>query len=154
MYADEVGSSAYRAGKQEYPGVAQLVARVVWDHEAAGSNPVTRTMKKEGTVGSPLFSCFKGRVEPAASCHTIHGREAVDAQRRRPQVRTLSLGPMTRETPAGGLPCHFMGQGSNHVRTCRGHVHETVRTLSNTIISFPRLTQAEKKCKRTLSLRP
>ena len=26
-----------------YPGVAQLVARVVWDHQAAGSNPVTRT---------------------------------------------------------------------------------------------------------------
>ena len=25
------------------PGVAQLVARVVWDHQAAGSNPVTRT---------------------------------------------------------------------------------------------------------------
>ena len=30
-------------------GVAQLVARVVWDHEAAGSNPVTRTT---GTVRS------------------------------------------------------------------------------------------------------
>ena len=29
-----------------YPGVAQLVARVVWDHQAAGSNPVTRTTKK------------------------------------------------------------------------------------------------------------
>ena len=27
-----------------YPGVAQLVERVVWDHEAAGSNPVTRTI--------------------------------------------------------------------------------------------------------------
>ena len=26
-----------------FPGVAQLVARVVWDHQAAGSNPVTRT---------------------------------------------------------------------------------------------------------------
>ena len=28
-----------------FPGVAQLVARVVWDHEAAGSIPVTRTNK-------------------------------------------------------------------------------------------------------------
>ena len=27
-----------------FPGVAQLVARVVWDHQAAGSNPVTRTI--------------------------------------------------------------------------------------------------------------
>ena len=34
----------------EHPGVAQLVARVVWDHEAAGSNPVTRTK-------NPLISC-------------------------------------------------------------------------------------------------
>ena len=27
----------------QYPGVAQLGARVVWDHQAAGSIPVTRT---------------------------------------------------------------------------------------------------------------
>ena len=27
-----------------YRGVAQLVARVVWDHEAAGSIPVTSTI--------------------------------------------------------------------------------------------------------------
>ena len=29
-----------------YRGVAQLVARVVWDHEAAGSIPVTSTKRK------------------------------------------------------------------------------------------------------------
>ncbi len=28
---------------QQYRGVAQLVARFVWDEEAAGSNPVTPT---------------------------------------------------------------------------------------------------------------
>ena len=28
-----------------YPGVAQLVARMVRDHEAVGSNPATRTMR-------------------------------------------------------------------------------------------------------------
>jgi hypothetical protein len=33
----------FQKEKIEYPGVAQLVARVVWDHQAAGSNPVTRT---------------------------------------------------------------------------------------------------------------
>ena len=33
-----------------YPGVAQLVARVVWDHDAAGSNPVTRTIKETSFV--------------------------------------------------------------------------------------------------------
>ena len=35
-----------RYNTQAFPGVAQLVARVVWDHEAAGSNPVTRTRKR------------------------------------------------------------------------------------------------------------
>ena len=29
----------------EHPGVAQLEARMVWDHEAVGSNPTTRTSK-------------------------------------------------------------------------------------------------------------
>ena len=27
------------------PGVAQLVARLLWEQDAAGSNPVTRTTK-------------------------------------------------------------------------------------------------------------
>ena len=31
------------APKIEYPGIAQLVARVVRDHEAVGSSPATRT---------------------------------------------------------------------------------------------------------------
>ena len=29
--------------KTEYPGVAQLVARLLWEQDAAGSDPVTRT---------------------------------------------------------------------------------------------------------------
>ena len=29
-----------------YPGVAQLVARLLWEQDAAGSNPVTRTTGK------------------------------------------------------------------------------------------------------------
>ena len=43
-----------------YPGVAQLVARVVWDHQAAGSNPVTRT-----SVEMPLkmpWPCSQGHA--------------------------------------------------------------------------------------------
>ena len=32
-----------------YPGVAQLVARVLWEHEAAGSSPVTRRLIMENT---------------------------------------------------------------------------------------------------------
>ena len=36
-----------------HPGVAQLVARMVRDHEAVGSNPATRTMTNFLTA----FSC-------------------------------------------------------------------------------------------------
>lgn len=28
----------------KYPGIAQLVARVVWDHQVGGSSPSTRTI--------------------------------------------------------------------------------------------------------------
>ena len=62
--------------QQIYPGVAQLVARVVWDHQAAGSNPVTRTSKA-------------------------------------PEPPVVLRG-------------FVLWQGSNEVRTCRRHVHETV----------------------------
>ena len=32
--------------KKEYRGVAQLVARLLWEQDAAGSNPVTPTIEK------------------------------------------------------------------------------------------------------------
>ncbi len=35
------------------PGVAQLVARMVWDHDAGGSNPSTRTQRE-----APRQGCF------------------------------------------------------------------------------------------------
>lgn len=31
---------------KSHPGVAQLVGRLLWEQDAAGSNPVTRTMGK------------------------------------------------------------------------------------------------------------
>ena len=37
-----------------YPGVAQMVARLLWEQDAAGSNPVTRTMG-ESLCDSPIF---------------------------------------------------------------------------------------------------
>ena len=51
----------YISVKQKYlfRGVAQLVARVVWDHEVAGSIPVTSTIKnrvvKDKTNLTTLF---------------------------------------------------------------------------------------------------
>ena len=58
-----------------HPGVAQLVERVVWDHEAAGSKPVTRT-KKEGPIqADPLF-LMGMPSEPAASCISMPPRES------------------------------------------------------------------------------
>ena len=43
---------------QYYPGVAQLVARLLWEQDAAGSNPVTRTtfLRKTACLGG--FSSF------------------------------------------------------------------------------------------------
>lgn len=38
------------------PGVAQLVARVLWEHDAAGSNPVTRTIEKAVDFCRRLFA--------------------------------------------------------------------------------------------------
>ena len=35
---------AFASAKVLFPGVAQLVARLLWEQDAAGSSPVTRTM--------------------------------------------------------------------------------------------------------------
>ena len=47
----------------EYPGVAQMVERAVWDREAAGSKPVTRTkipLKSTISEGFFLFIAYCG----------------------------------------------------------------------------------------------
>ena len=44
----------YRTLTVLFPGVAQLVARVIWDHEAQSSNLCTRT-KLFGAHGSIIF---------------------------------------------------------------------------------------------------
>ena len=35
----------FESAETSQPGVAQLVARVVWDHQVGGSSPSTRTKK-------------------------------------------------------------------------------------------------------------
>ncbi len=54
--AGGLGEPAKSELNSEYPGVAQLVARVVWDHQAAGSNPVTRTKTPLKSLISAGFS--------------------------------------------------------------------------------------------------
>ena len=55
-------SEIFRNRKSKYPGVAQLVARVVWDHQAAGSNPVTRTKIPLKSLISAGFFLEKVRI--------------------------------------------------------------------------------------------
>src|SRR5690606_6496982 len=49
-------------------GVAQLVARLVWDQDAAGSNPVTPTRKTpDGIMPSGVFICIAFCMQQAAA---------------------------------------------------------------------------------------
>ena len=51
-----------------FRGVAQLVARVVWDHQAAGSNPVTPTTSPQAAYRlRRLFYKSHRRAHYAAS---------------------------------------------------------------------------------------
>ena len=50
------GASVSPSSIGPYPGVAQLVARMVRVHEAVGSNPATRTIG-ESFKDSPIFYC-------------------------------------------------------------------------------------------------
>ena len=45
-----------RKTSTSYPGVAQLVARVVWDHQVGGSSPSTRTKSSLKSAISESFS--------------------------------------------------------------------------------------------------
>ena len=48
------------AGRQKciFPGVAQLVARLLWEQDAGGSSPSTRTSCIEKTAFSGGFFCY------------------------------------------------------------------------------------------------
>ena len=65
-----------------YPGVAQLVARVVWDHQVGGSSPSTRTMQSvligsEYPVMDTLFfyflkSSYRNLFRCVAECYVFY----------------------------------------------------------------------------------
>ena len=67
--------------KTAFPGVAQMVERVVWDHEAAGSRPVTRTRKS--TACAVLFAL----PHPAAALSQFRDRSESPAEQ---NTRTAS----------------------------------------------------------------
>ena len=67
-----------------------------------------------------------------------------------PQVRILSLGPKWQKPPCGAFAI-FCGRIRMCNRNRQWRLHMTVHALSYSFISFPRLTQAEKKCMRILS---
>ena len=43
-----------------YPGIAQLVARVVWDHQVGGSSPSTRTNTPRSIAPGGVFFDYCG----------------------------------------------------------------------------------------------
>ena len=53
--------------KMKYPGVAQLVARLLWEQDAAGSNPVTRTTSSRTMYRSRRLFLWKviGSLTPS-----------------------------------------------------------------------------------------
>ena len=48
--------------KIQFPGIAQLVARVVWDHQVGGSSPSTRTKSSLKSAISEGFSLIQRRI--------------------------------------------------------------------------------------------
>ena len=46
----------FESAETSQPGVAQLVARVVWDHQVGGSSPSTRTKSSLKSAISESFS--------------------------------------------------------------------------------------------------
>ena len=48
--------------KIRYPGIAQLVARVVWDHQVGGSSPSTRTKGSLKSAISEGYSLIQRRI--------------------------------------------------------------------------------------------
>ena len=55
---DHINDHRQQKTKQPYPGIAQLVARVVWDHQVGGSSPSTRTILKLELIRVRINSNF------------------------------------------------------------------------------------------------
>ena len=51
-----------------YPGVAQLVGRLVWDQDAASSSLATRTKNKRESFCSPFYFDPRGKETRKTRC--------------------------------------------------------------------------------------
>ena len=59
----------FESAETSQPGVAQLVARLLWEQDAAGSNPVTRTTFRRKTAFLGGFSAIKVHFPSFARPH-------------------------------------------------------------------------------------
>ena len=73
LRAPQEGSIAESLNRNNsiYPGVAQLVARVVWDHQAAGSRPVTSTKNPSTLSADFLFKPIGLAYHHALACISL-----------------------------------------------------------------------------------
>ena len=91
-----------------YPGVAQLVARVVWDHQAAGSNPVTRTRYCIKTAISGGFYAFIVMI-----CSDFQTAILRKTSEFRPCEKRKSSGSSRRKTAAIPNPSQMRSKTAN-----------------------------------------
>ena len=64
----------HKKEKRKIRGVAQLVARVLWEHDAAGSSPVTPTNKSSGCMFTAFV--FLGIVQSNTRASRALGEQA------------------------------------------------------------------------------
>ena len=85
-----------------YPGVAQLVARLLWEQDAAGSNPVTRTTfpRKTAFLGgfSALLVQFLKRAWPHPNCGQSGKMAVATSVRRNAENRKIPNPSLTGVT--------------------------------------------------------
>ena len=64
----------FESAETSQPGVAQLVARVVWDHQVGGSSPSTRTMQSV-LIGSeyPVMDTLLFYSPKSSYCNLFRG---------------------------------------------------------------------------------
>ena len=96
--------------------------------------------------------CFQG-IEGTRIPAAKRPDEGFSLSQRRLRTRRSGV-RIPYSVPKSGTPIrvarflHIRERDSNHVRTCRRHVHEPVQTLANSFIVSSRLTHGKRRCMR------